>query len=375
MQLPVCRLGGGRKTLQLLTRLRPSDNHRPELTSDSAPNTARLKKSAKDGSYNLGFDDNGDKYQYNGVRTTDDNNFVLIFDPARKGFVLHRVDSTFHMNLTRTPTDGNLESLRKQFPHLEVKGGDSKSDASKDTAEEKAAPGKRSVAAKGKAAKETKAAATTKSTATPAKGKNTKAPAEKSKPMGLTLPTAPDPTPPAAAPVPEEAKSKRRAASPVESDDDDDDDGFQIEFPDGQGPARPKVWGGSGLTPSNNFSPAFGHIGHADEDEDADGEFDYEADDEPVYNAYKPQSPVKEAVSAPAFFTFESAANNDSDAEGEEEEAGVDASGAGAGTGVDDEIDLEMLEAELAMEFEMDNLEVPQARQSNDQDSEESEEE
>jgi hypothetical protein len=369
VQLPVCCLGGGRRATQSLTRLRASDNHRPELTSDSAPNTARLKKSAKDGSYNLGFDDNGDKYQYNGARTTDDNNFVLIFDPVRKGFVLHRVDSTFHMNLTRTPADGNLESLRKQFPHLEVKGGDSKSDASKDTAEEKAQPSKRSVAAKGKATKETKAAATTKSTATPTKGKKAKAPAEKSKPMGLTLPTAPDPAPPAPAPVPEEAKSKRRAASPVESDD-DDDDGFQIEFPDGQGPARPKVWG-PGLTPSNNFSPAFGHVGHADEDEDADGEFDYEADDEPVHNTYKPQSPVKEAVSAPDFFTFESAADSDHDAEGDYEEAG-----AGNGTGADDEIDLEMLEAELAMEFEMDNMnEEPQGRQSNDQDSEESEEE
>ena len=328
-----------------------------------------MKKSAKDGSYNLGFDDNGDKYQYNGARTTDDNNFVLIFDPVRKGFVLHRVDSTFHMNLTRTPADGNLESLRKQFPHLEIKGSDSKSDASKDTAEENAQPNKRSVAAKGKAAKETKAAATTKSTATPTKGKKAKAPAEKSKPMGLTLPTAPDPTPLAAAPVPEEAKPKRRAASPVESDD-DDDDGFQIEFPDGQGPARPKVWG-PGLAPSNNFSPAFGHVGHADEDEDADGEFDYEADDEPVHNTYKPQSPVKEPVSAPEFFTFESAADSDRDAEGDYEEVG-----AGNGTGADDEIDLEMLEAELAMEFEMDNMnEEPQGRQSNDQDSEESEEE
>ncbi|KAK1826699.1 RNA polymerase II transcription elongation factor-domain-containing protein [Podospora conica] len=336
-------------------------NHRPELTSDAAPNTARLKKSAKDNSYNLGFDDNGDKYQYNGARTTDDNNFVLIFDPVRQGFVLHRVDSTFHMNLTRTPTDGNQESLRKQFPHLEVKAGDSKSDARKDTSEEKAPPGKKSTASKGKAA------ATTKSTGTPAKAKKAKAPAEKSKPMGLTLPSAPTPTPPAAAPVPEEAKPKRRAASPIESDD-DDDDGFQIEFPDGQGPVRPKVWG-PGLTPSNNFSPAFGHGGNADDDEDADGEFDYEAEDEPIHNTYKPQSPVKEAVSAPDFFTFESGeADSDQDAEGEAE---VAAPGEEL-----DEIDLMMAaEMELAMAELGTMAEGGQGKHSNDQDSEESEEE
>jgi len=100
-------------------------NHRPTLSSDTAPNTARLKKSAKDDSYNLGFDDQGDKYQYNGVRTTNDGNYVLIFDPVRKAFVLHRVDSTFHMNITRMPTDNNAESLRQQFPQLEVKTAES----------------------------------------------------------------------------------------------------------------------------------------------------------------------------------------------------------------------------------------------------------
>ncbi|KAK4145388.1 RNA polymerase II transcription elongation factor-domain-containing protein [Dichotomopilus funicola] len=203
-------------------------NHRPTLSSDTAPNTARLKKSGKDDSYNLGFDDRGDKYQYNGVRTTDDDNYVLIFDPARKAFVLHRVDSTFHMNVTRTPADSNVESLRQQFPQLEVKTA--------------ATPKK----LKGKAGDKPGKSTSAKSTPTKARGgrnvggdtsKSKAAPAEKSKPLELTLPdlTAPKKQPETTLPQTEEKKPKRPALSPVESeeDDDDDDGGLTVEYPEG----------------------------------------------------------------------------------------------------------------------------------------------
>jgi hypothetical protein len=199
------------------------DNHRPTLSSDTAPDTARLKKSAKDESYNLGFDDQGDRYQYNGVRTTDDGNYVLIFDPARRAFVLHRVDSTFHMNLTRTPTDTNAESLRKQYPHLEVKTGGS---------------------ARQPKSKPTDKAGASKATSTKAKDSRTRAAEDSSKakgnkPMELTLPdlNAPAPTEKNREPPSEpEKKPKRPALSPVESEeDDDDDDGgvLEVEYPEG----------------------------------------------------------------------------------------------------------------------------------------------
>jgi hypothetical protein len=198
------------------------DNHRPPLSSDTAPDTARLKKSAKDDSYNLGFDDQGDKYQYNGVRTTDDGNYVLIFDPARKAFVLHRVDSTFHMNLTRTPTDSNAESLRKQFPHLEVKAGGS---------------------ARHQKGKATEKAGTSKAASTKAKDSRTRAAEDSSKtkgnkPVELTLPdlSAPAATEKKREPPSEpEKKPKRPALSPVESEEDDDDDGgvLEVEYPEG----------------------------------------------------------------------------------------------------------------------------------------------
>ncbi|KAL2136395.1 hypothetical protein VTI74DRAFT_3829 [Chaetomium olivicolor] len=217
-------------------------NHRPALSSDTAPHTARLKKSGKDDSYNLGFDDQGNKYQYNGIRTSDDGNYVLIFDPARKAFVLHRVDSTFHMNLTRTPTDSNAESLRKQFPHLEVKS---------------------SAPTKGQKGKGAAKAGTGKTTA--GKAKDVSKPVEDSKtaskPVALTLP---DPnavsstSPPShqsekkqEATAEPEKKPKRRALSPVESEeeeDDDDDGGLTVEYPGGNP---------SAFQPPSGFSPAF----------------------------------------------------------------------------------------------------------------------
>ncbi len=173
------------------------DNHRPTLSSDAAPSTARLKKSAKDESYNLGFDDQGDKYQYNGVRTTDDGNFILIFDPARKVFVLHRVDSTFHMNITRTPSDSNVESLRKQFPQLEVKAASTQKLPKRKTPADKA-----SASASASNATATVTATTTaKGTGAGAKAKDARKPAEdtpkkKNKAVELTLPdlTLPMPT-------------------------------------------------------------------------------------------------------------------------------------------------------------------------------------
>jgi hypothetical protein len=45
---------------------------------------------------------------------------VLIFDAEREVFVLHRVDSMFNMNLVRTPTNDDAESLREDYPQLEA---------------------------------------------------------------------------------------------------------------------------------------------------------------------------------------------------------------------------------------------------------------
>lgn len=319
-----------------LTSRTTLDNHRPTLSSDTAPNTARLKKSAKDDSYNLGFDDQGDKYQYNGVRTTDDGNYVLIFDPARKAFVLHRVDSTFHMNITRTPTDSNVESLRKQFPHLEVKTGSTPK-----------LPRKKADKAAG---------ASNATGSTKAKAEDT--PKKKNKPVELTLPDLTLPTataakkqpPPPAEKEEKGKKSKRAALSPVESeeDDDDDDGGLTIEYPEGNPAAFRSTTQYADPFPvavTRRFSEFARDIERESEDDEFDNnnrmadaygaelaeeegyeegdEYDDEEEEEPPRRALSPVRPSRTEVPVPAAeperYTFD---NGDEDSDALDEDFG-----------------------------------------------------
>lgn len=52
------------------------------------------------------------------MRTSGDGQYVLIFEPANKRFVLHRVDSTFDMNLVKAPWEDDPSTLRSQYPQL-----------------------------------------------------------------------------------------------------------------------------------------------------------------------------------------------------------------------------------------------------------------
>jgi hypothetical protein len=71
----------------------------------------KLKPSGSNSSYDLSFSDNPELY--NGVRTSGDGQYVLLFDPDRKVFVLHQVDSTFDMNLVKTPAARNTPKATK----------------------------------------------------------------------------------------------------------------------------------------------------------------------------------------------------------------------------------------------------------------------
>jgi len=253
------------------------DNHKPELSSDIAPSTARLKQSTRDGSFNLGFDDKGDKYTFNGARTTNDGQYVLIFDPARKVLVLHRLDSLFHMNVTRTPDNSDPEALRKEFPHLEISqsssagsGSGSSSAPGKHQKSPERGGGRSTTAAKGKE----------KTTSALRNPKDTARKPDKTKTVSLTLPDPAKAAPPAAT-----SKPRARAANSDEEDEDDDDDddgGLTIEYPGG-GPS------------STDFSPAFPaqislerrfsdfvrNGGEMDEDEDADADAELDDEDAP----------------------------------------------------------------------------------------------
>lgn len=247
-------------------------NHKPTLSSPSAPNLARLKPSVhgKTASYDLSYTDNDEKYAFTGTRNLDSNQYVLYFDASREAFILDRVDSTFNMNVTRLPDNSDPDSLRRQFPQIDSNTG----------AAPKAAPAKNEKTAEKPAAKARKPAAPKKEV----KRKVEKKQAPKNIELSLPMPMP-------AQPEKKKEEPKRRAPPPEEEDeeDDDDDGGLLVEYP--------------GADTSNNrrtdFSPAFPSVRRFDEfmdqreseGDDADGE----EDDEPDFD-FKLPSPVNNQI-------------------------------------------------------------------------------
>ncbi|KAL7815860.1 hypothetical protein V8C44DRAFT_323166 [Trichoderma aethiopicum] len=122
----------GKTSNEIFTGIRY--NHKPSFPATDA----RLKPSlpGKTTSYDLTFPSPEGTVGFAGTRSTDDDDYVLWFDPERKAFVLDKVDSTFNMNITRIPGNSNPEELRRRYPHLESgqsqKVGDKKNPAIKD---------------------------------------------------------------------------------------------------------------------------------------------------------------------------------------------------------------------------------------------------
>lgn len=193
------------------------DNHKPDASSDSSHASIQLQPSDVDPStFDLSFSDNSEKYSYRGTRTSDDRQHVLIFDAPNKRFVLHRVDSTFDMNLVKAPWEDNASALRSQYPQL-------KSPAP--AKPESQPPPKR----------------TSKS------AKN--APAAKAEPKRRKTAEKPKKKPP---------------REPTPEEDDDSDVGLTIEYPDGPPSSQPyKYQSTPVLQPDVSEGPS---------DEDAEGE-------------------------------------------------------------------------------------------------------
>ncbi|KUJ23294.1 uncharacterized protein LY89DRAFT_680069 [Mollisia scopiformis] len=202
-------------------------NHKPDTSSDSS--SALLQPSSdSDSRYDLTLTDASKMYSYEGSRTSADGQYVLIFDPMKKHFVLHRVDSTFDMNLVSAPWSSDV---RDQYPQIEP-------------SEPKPAA---TTAPQRKASKGGKKAAATKSTT--AKASIPRQKVEKPK-------KAAKPAPPPREPTPEPEK--------------DSDDGLTIEYPDAPA-SRPSA----NNSQAYNSTPVFHrNVSEdvSDEDEDAEGE-------------------------------------------------------------------------------------------------------
>ncbi|KAH0542784.1 hypothetical protein FGG08_002832 [Glutinoglossum americanum] len=104
-------------------------NHKPTQTSASR-STIITPSTATTGLYNLSMvDDDGSEkpstYEYVGGRSSaSSNDYALIYNPSKEGFVLDKVDSNFNFNLTSTPRQEDSQKLIQQCPQLNLKDED-----------------------------------------------------------------------------------------------------------------------------------------------------------------------------------------------------------------------------------------------------------
>ncbi|KAL7804201.1 hypothetical protein V8C43DRAFT_267164 [Trichoderma afarasin] len=385
----------GKTSNEIFTGIRY--NHKPSFPASDA----RLKPSlpGKTSSYDLNFSNSDGTVGFAGTRSTDDDDYVLWFDPERKAFILDKVDSTFNMNLTRIPGNSNPEELRRRYPHLEngQKVGDKKSAASKDKLKSTPKADEKSITVQTKEMQkkfdkkhldkkssdkvflekkplvekkpvdkkplldkkpavdkkptDRKPTDTDKNTPeknTPEKKLVDKKPTEKKsslekkmfekKQLGKPLPKKIDlklPVP--EPPKPSESKPRKKKDDDEDEEDEDDDGDLLIEYPGAEAPAR-----------QTHFSPAFPAPRRFDDFMDQrESEVEEEEEDGTMDDVdFKLPSPVKNA----------SQSQSEPMDVDEEEEEGEEDGDAGAG-GANDTADLEYdLEQELENAFEkLDN--------------------
>lgn len=94
-----------------------TDNHKPDLDIDVLE--TQLKPSVDDDSaFQLSINEGDDHYKYEGPRHAKEDQYVLIFDPEKRHFVLHQVDSSFDMNLIETPEENNAAILASEYEQI-----------------------------------------------------------------------------------------------------------------------------------------------------------------------------------------------------------------------------------------------------------------
>lgn len=264
-------------------------NHKPTLSSPDGPERARLKPSlpGKTSSYDLLYKDGSDDYAFSGPRSTDDDQYVLCFDPVRQAFVLDKVDSTFNMNIRRMPGGADSEELSRRFPHLDVHD-----------------PVHDSINVRAPASQQSSAGSPSSALPPTSNGTQGKRKVDKKPPKNLAMPVAAAPAPAA----PDKPKKRADDDDDDEDEDEDDDGGLMIEYP--EGPPATKA-----VAKHNDFSPAFPTQRRFDdymnqresEADDADAESDDDMDMDfklpsPVnaqqHNGHTPATPADEEEQA-----------------------------------------------------------------------------
>ncbi|KAI5924449.1 RNA polymerase II transcription elongation factor-domain-containing protein [Camillea tinctor] len=295
-------------------------NHKPTLSSSTAPHQARIKTtsaSSKKGaqpSYDLSFQDDGGRYDYKGTRGNEDKQYVLIFDPERQVFVLHKVDSMFNMNLVRTPSNTDAESLRQEYTQLESHKDNGTATTNKKTA------AKDSGASGAKSRKP--------------------APKDTKKSGGLSMPEKKTTAPLKPSPLPKSKPNARKPVMDIDSEDESsDDDLLTIEDPGGAAPGANRDFSPGFMDKPRPFSEFVQQQEEEEEEEeDADGE---DEDDDDAFEHFKLPSPINRQGAATTNQSINHLGNGmqsmqfeDADDDDEEEEDDEEMEDVGAMAGV-----------------------------------------
>ncbi|KAI0995396.1 hypothetical protein K3495_g12783 [Podosphaera aphanis] len=110
----------GKATNEIYTEI--TYNHKAGSSSCSSSNPYHIKHS-EEGSenYNLSYSENTENFTYEGERIAGQGQYILIFDPLKEHFVLHRIDSNFDMKLVSAPWLQNTPNQRSQHNQAEMK--------------------------------------------------------------------------------------------------------------------------------------------------------------------------------------------------------------------------------------------------------------
>lgn len=220
-------------------------------------------------SYDLSLTEADDKYTYHGTRTKTSNSYVLIFDPDRQVYVLHKVDSSLDANLTQVPWGQDAASLRETYPQLSATNSPRQRPA-QDV--------------------QRKLGRSPRPQYDPTIGKRRKVERK------IEAPRKAKPEPIRKAVEPE--------ATPVEREEEDDDGGLTIEYPGGSESTRGKI-----STPLVQLS-----YSEAESEEESDGEDIYDADRNRDVEVLELPSPVGRAQD------LDADADDDEEEDEEEEE-------------------------------------------------------
>ncbi|KAL1305610.1 hypothetical protein AAFC00_007211 [Neodothiora populina] len=99
-------------------------NHKPALSDGRATVTSiDASGAASNNLQSLTIEDGDDEYRYKGSRAQGDHAYILLPDKEGDGYVLEKLDASYHFNLTKAPWESNTQTLAEWYPQVVTADG------------------------------------------------------------------------------------------------------------------------------------------------------------------------------------------------------------------------------------------------------------